>query len=91
MSRKWNRNPFTLPSNPVQEEKIQRMTDQELEAEAGPMLIYRLASGHFVAVSTRDVLSKEEMVDALHDLTEAIELHGFPSRPMILTKKDRRN
>jgi hypothetical protein len=46
-SMAWEKKPVTLPAG-LEEE----LTDDELEAEAGPMIIYPVPSGDFVAVST---------------------------------------
>jgi hypothetical protein len=79
----WEKKPVTLPAG-LEEE----LTDDELEAEAGPMIIYPVPSGDFVAVSTTNALmSKKELLAALHDIADGIEEHGMPDGPMILRKK----
>jgi hypothetical protein len=80
----WKRKPVTLPADL---EELKRMTDDELMAEAGSMILYEVSSG-FVAVSTTNPnMSKKEMLAALHDIAEAIEEYGIPDGPMDLKKR----
>jgi hypothetical protein len=81
----WKRKLVTLPADL---EELKRMTDDELMAEAGSMIIYAVPSGDFVAVSTTNAsMSKKEVLAALHDIAEAIEEHGIPDGPMVLKKR----
>jgi hypothetical protein len=80
----WKRKLVTLPADL---EELKRMTDDELMAEAGSMILYEVSSG-FVAVSTTNPnMSKKEMLAALHDIAEAIEEYGIPDGPMDLKKR----
>ena len=84
MGWNWKKTSISLPADC--EEELQRMSDDELEAEAGPLIIYEVRSGNFITVATSDVLPKKVVLEALHDITEAIKLHGFPQEPITLTK-----
>jgi hypothetical protein len=78
----WKKTPVTLP--PDFEEEL---TDDELMAEAGPMIIYEVSSG-VVAVSTTNAsMPKKELLAALHDIADCIEEHGMPDGPMSIKKK----
>ena len=71
-SMAWEKKPVTLPAG-LEEE----LTDDELEAEAGPMIIYPVPSGDFVAVSTTNALmSKKELLAALHDIAHRGTRHA---------------
>ena len=86
MAWDWRKKPVTLPAD--LEEKLKRMTDDELMAEAGPMIIYAVPSGDFVAVFTTNAsMSKKELLAALHDIAEGIQEHVIPDGPMILRKR----
>jgi hypothetical protein len=85
----WKKKSITLPAD--LEDELMKKTDSELEAEAGSMILYEVSSG-FVAVSTENAsMPKKEFLEALDDIAEAIEEHGVPDSPKILTKKILRN
>ena len=63
-----------------------KMNDDELMDAAGSVILYGAPFG-LVGVHPLNSMSKEELIEALYDIAEAVKQHGVPDKPMMLKKR----